>query len=227
MAKPDLDDGWFMLAHELDAALDAADFTKAARVVLREVKAQIFGPRRLRVATISPSEIARGVGRPRQFGVRGVAELVASRALLRVAEGTYRFAKDYESWTWKDGSPRLTPDEVAWAKSAPERACFVTSREMSHKRSSDISLDVKVTSREMSDDISLDVKIVPPPDPPYKAEEGRRKETPLSPPRGGRASEGVFPLRKRRRPDADPPAVARRKAVANDRFPADFFKDEE
>ena len=79
MAKPDLDDGWLKYAHELDAALAVADFTKGARIVLREVFSQVFGPAKSKTARLSPSEIGRRVGMARQNVMRGIDELLNAR----------------------------------------------------------------------------------------------------------------------------------------------------
>jgi len=121
MAKPDCDDGWLKYAHELDAALAVADFTKGARVVLREVFAQIFGPAKLRSAALSPTDIGTRVGMRREHVARAVKELADANALVRLKDGSYRFNKDYESWL-HNGSPRLTPGEVAYCRNAPAQA---------------------------------------------------------------------------------------------------------
>jgi hypothetical protein len=118
-AKPDCDDGWLKYAHELDAALAVADFTKGARIVLREVFSQIFGPAKLRHAKLSPAEIGGRVGMARSHVMRGITELVDSGVLARSADGSYKFIKDYESWTYK-GARRLSEAEVVYCHSAPK-----------------------------------------------------------------------------------------------------------
>jgi hypothetical protein len=120
-AKPDCDDGWLKYAHELDAALAVADFTKGARIVLREVFSQIFGPAKLRHARLSPAEIGGRVGMARPHVMRGITELVDSGVLARSADGAYKFIKDYESWTYK-GARRLSEAEVVYCHSAPRIA---------------------------------------------------------------------------------------------------------
>lgn len=120
-AKPDLTDGWLPYAHELDAALAVADFTKGARLVLREVFAQIFGMAKLKSATLSPSGIASVAGMMREHVSRAIKELVDSGVLVRLGDGTYRFIKDYESWTRK-GEPRLTQTELGYCRSARDSA---------------------------------------------------------------------------------------------------------
>jgi len=52
---------------------------------------------------------------------RAVRELMEANALVRGQDGTYRFNKNYESWTRND-RPRLSPTEVQFCKSAPARA---------------------------------------------------------------------------------------------------------
>jgi hypothetical protein len=121
MAKPDCDDGWLPYAHELDAALAVADFTKGARIVLREVFAQIYGLAKRKHAELSPTEIGGRIGMARSHVMRGITELVGSGVLIRRPDGLYRFIKDYESWTYK-GAPRLSPMEVCYCKHAPKTA---------------------------------------------------------------------------------------------------------
>lgn len=122
MAKPDTEDGWIPYAHELDAALAAADFKKGARIVLRDVFAQIFGigrvgKARLQPAVISPSDLAQRTGLTKREVVRSLHDLVLCRVLKRIDRGTYSFLKDYECWIWPDGSPRLSKVELAWCAS--------------------------------------------------------------------------------------------------------------
>lgn len=133
MAKPDLDDGYLRYAHELDAALACADFTKGARIVLREVFSQVFGPARSRTARVFPSELARASGAGKSNLCRAVRELCDSGVLRKISECEYGFVKDYESWT-KGRLPRLTPEEISYARLAPSRA-------MSHKRTSGVNPD--------------------------------------------------------------------------------------
>jgi hypothetical protein len=130
VANPDTDDGWFKLAHELDAALAVADFSKGARIVLREVFAQVFGKAKRRHAALSPSDLARRTGMDKSHVVRAIRELVDSGVLQKVGEGVYKFIKDYESWTRPGPAvakgqplsprlPRLSKVEVAFAANAP------------------------------------------------------------------------------------------------------------
>ncbi len=123
MAKPDCDDGWLKYAHELDAALALADFSKCARLVLREVFAQIFGPARAKTAQILPAEVARRSGQQRENVWRAIRELVESCVLRLEADGSYRFLKDYESWLgWarggSSGQPRFTSEEISYCRHA-------------------------------------------------------------------------------------------------------------
>jgi hypothetical protein len=120
MAKPDCDDGWFKLSHELDAALAVADFTKGARIVLREVFSQIYGPAKRTIAVISAADLGRRYGRPRQYFSRALEELDASGSIRRLDPNRVRFAKDYSGWTFTDGSPRLTTAEISACSVAPQ-----------------------------------------------------------------------------------------------------------
>ncbi len=127
MAKPDCDDGWLKYAHELDAALAVADFSKGARIVLREVFAQIFGLSPRPRATLSASAIARRSGLKQPNVSRAIRELMEAGVLHRESDGSYRFLKGYWTWTTasRGGSARaalLTPVEVAYCQSAPSIA---------------------------------------------------------------------------------------------------------
>lgn len=151
LAKPDTDDGWLKYAHELDAALACADWSKGARIVLKEVFAQIFGPAKRRIAQLSPSELARRYGAEKSNIVRATRELVSGCALVRVNHGWYRFNKNYEEWT-RNGHSRLSPAEIKWAKDAPQIA-------MSYKN---ISGD-KSDTRAETDLISMETSLTPRP----------------------------------------------------------------
>jgi hypothetical protein len=133
VASPDLDDGYLRYAHELDAALACADFTKGARIVLREVFAQVFGPARSRIARIHPSVLACRTGMDKGNLCRAIRELVDSGVLIRGGECEFMFVKDYERWT-KKGAPRLSEDEISYARMAPETA-------MSYKREYGVNPD--------------------------------------------------------------------------------------
>lgn len=110
MAKPDLDDGYLRIAHELFAALALAGFTKWEWAVLNEVLDQLYGPRKGPTAFLYPSEIARHVSTYKQSIGRAITDLVAAGVLVKTGEGEYAFVKDYERWT-RRGKPRLTSFE--------------------------------------------------------------------------------------------------------------------
>jgi hypothetical protein len=121
MAKPDTDDGWIKMAHELHAALAFADFTKAQQVVLDYVFSQSFGPAKRRVVDLSPSDLATLTGLDKGSVGHAIAGLVSDGVLVKAALCRYVFAKDYERWQ-KGGKPRLRPVEVAYIKGAPTRS---------------------------------------------------------------------------------------------------------
>jgi hypothetical protein len=121
MAKPDTDDGWIKMAHELHAALAFADFTKAQQVVLDYVFSQSFGPAKRRVVDLSPSDLATLTGLDKGSVGHAIAGLVSDGVLVKAALCRYVFAKDYERWQ-KAGKPRLRPVEVAYIKGAPTRS---------------------------------------------------------------------------------------------------------
>jgi hypothetical protein len=114
MAKPDTDDGWIKLAHELFAALMLADLTKAERMILHEVLNQMYrGPVKHRTATIKPAELCQRLGCLREYAWKGLKGLVDAGILIKQKPDTFTFVKDYESWTRKGGKvAMLSPREA-------------------------------------------------------------------------------------------------------------------
>lgn len=126
MAKPDLNDGYLMVAHELMAAVMTAHVPQEARVVLFEVFSQLYGPAKLKEAILAPPEIARRTGLKPANVWRGIGFLVTNGMLVRdPASGTYRWVKDYARWG-VEGKPLLSPQMASYAVHAPMLA-------MSHK----------------------------------------------------------------------------------------------
>lgn len=120
MAKPDLDDGFIRVAHDLDAALAIADFTKGARIVLREVFAQAFGKGARSLVEIHVGNIAKRSDTKRQYISRGFRELIDSNILIEDTEsGFYAFNKRYETWT-KGGEKRISEGGLAYCRGAKE-----------------------------------------------------------------------------------------------------------
>lgn len=131
-ASPQCEDGFLLLAHELDAALSVAGFGLWESLVLRLVREQIYGIGRPRSAVLTPSEVAARIGGDRRHAHRAIESLIASGVLVRESQDTYRFVKDYTAWT-KRGKPRLSPEAVRFAKeSAPKRRSEASSRKMTH-----------------------------------------------------------------------------------------------
>lgn len=157
MAKPDCDDGWFKLAHELAGAMEVADFTKAERVVLRFVFLQVFGPARRKLAELSPTDIARRAGMQKQNVDRAIKSLVAGGTLQHRGGRLYRFVKDYDQWT-RNGAPRLSPAERAWVAGNPALAMWYQQDPMSSGEMTDketpckhvIQRDDGLSSNEMT-----------------------------------------------------------------------------
>jgi hypothetical protein len=112
--SPQLEDGYIRYAHELDAALAYADFTKGARIVLREVFAQMFGPADRRTVKLSPTELGKLFEVNKGFFGRAIRELTDSNVLEKLGECEYRFVKDYGRWT-KNGHRRLSETEMKLA----------------------------------------------------------------------------------------------------------------
>jgi hypothetical protein len=120
MAKPDTDDGWLRYAHELDAALAVADFTKGERIVLREVFSQTFGPAKRQWVELSPTNIATRLGCDKGYIGKAIASLASAGVLERSAKA-HRFVKNYETWTRGDAL-MLRPSEVVYCRNAVRQA---------------------------------------------------------------------------------------------------------
>jgi hypothetical protein len=136
--KPDTDDGWIKLAHELDAALSVADFSKVANMVLCEVRAQVYGPAKRKRAFISPTEFGNVIGQKKQNVGRAIKELEDSGAVERHFGGWLTFRKHYRKWTATDGTPRFTREELAWIASAPSRALLYKRQDDTENPSSNL-----------------------------------------------------------------------------------------
>lgn len=111
MAKPDCNDGFMMLAHELFAALALAGFNRWEWAVIREVLSQVYGPKRSRTATLSPSEIAGRLGTFKESIMRATRSLVDAGVIVKLDGLEYRFVKDYERWR-KGENPLLGERET-------------------------------------------------------------------------------------------------------------------
>jgi hypothetical protein len=111
VAKPDLEDGYLRLAHELFAAVCCAGLNKWEMIVLREVFDQIYGPRKAPTAFLYPTDIARRWGTFKESIVRAIRSMVDAGILRRRAEAEVAFVKDYEKWS-RGGKPRLSTAEI-------------------------------------------------------------------------------------------------------------------
>ena len=157
-ASPQCEDGFLQLAHELDAALSVAGFGVWESLVLRLVREQIYGMGRPRVARLSPSQVASRINGDRRHAHRAIESLIASGVLVREAEDTYRFIKDYTTWT-KRGKPRLSADAIAFAQgSAPKKASPLSSRKMTNPTPSKTATTPSLSSHKMTAVISRDDK---------------------------------------------------------------------
>jgi Bacteriophage replication protein O len=113
VAKPDLDDGYLRLAHELFAAVCCAGFNKWEMVVLREVFDQIYGPHKFPAARLFPTAIATDADTSRQAIHRAIDSLAKSGVIARRSDGEFAFIKDYERWS-KGGVPRFSRSEIGF-----------------------------------------------------------------------------------------------------------------
>ena len=157
-ASPQCEDGFLQLAHELDAALSVAGFGVWESLVLRLVREQIYGMGRPRVARLSPSQVASRINGDRRHAHRAIESLIASGVLVREAEDTYRFIKDYTVWT-RRGKPRLSADAIAFAQgSAPKKSTAASSRKMTNPTPSKTATVPSLSSHKMTAVISRDDK---------------------------------------------------------------------
>lgn len=141
MAKPDLEQGYLRIAHELHAALACAGFGRDEQIIIHEAFAMIYGPALLKEFQLSPSDIAKRYGLAKQHMSRAIQSLVNCGVLVRVGFN-FRFVKDYERWTWK-GESRFTESMIAEIRKAPKAA-------MDHKRKSVIKNDDESNIAESS-----------------------------------------------------------------------------
>jgi hypothetical protein len=121
VAKPDLKDGYFLIAYELMAAVAAAGFNRGAQIVLCEVFAQIYGLAKRKEAVLSPSDIAHRTKYDRSNLIRSIRELTKANVLVNVGEIRYRFNKDYETWKLNE-TPEQRSLRLAYSRFAPTLA---------------------------------------------------------------------------------------------------------
>jgi hypothetical protein len=121
VAKPDLKDGYFLIAYELMAAVAAAGFNRGAQIVLCEVFAQIYGLAKRKEAVLSPSDIAHRTKYDRSNLIRSIRELTKANVLVNVGEVRYRFNKDYETWKLNE-TPEQRSLRLAYSRFAPTLA---------------------------------------------------------------------------------------------------------
>lgn len=99
MASPQLENGFAMIASELVAAIFIADFPKYEKVVLADILLSLYGPQKLKAATIDHIRLAGMIGVDPRITRRAVAALIKRGVIKERANGTFTFVKDWESWT--------------------------------------------------------------------------------------------------------------------------------
>ena len=125
VAKPDLDDGWIPMSHELFCALNIADFTKAQGIVVDRMLSQQFGPAKAAYAVVIPKEVALEMGCIRQTIEKGIDQLLTAGIIGEIEEisRAYRFLKNYAAWLDNKGKVcRFTDLELRYIALAPSRA---------------------------------------------------------------------------------------------------------
>jgi hypothetical protein len=99
MARPQTENGFVMIALDLFAAIMAADLPNREMIVLAEVLLQSYGPMKRRDVHLDPPTIEHYTGLHRNNVHRAIRGLVEGGILRRNADGSFRFVKDWESWT--------------------------------------------------------------------------------------------------------------------------------
>ncbi len=115
MRYPQLEDGFFLYAHELDAAIATVGFGRYESVILREIRAAIFGPAKMKTVLVSPSDIAKRSGLSRSALSESLHKLVAMNVLIQDEDGReVRLNKAYELWRDPRGKPLFTAKMVEY-----------------------------------------------------------------------------------------------------------------
>jgi hypothetical protein len=99
VAKPQTENGFVMIALDLFAAIMVADLPNRCMIVLAEHLVQSYGPAKKRDVLLDPVTIEGHTGLHRNNVRRAIGELTDAQILGRHPGGTFRFNKDYESWT--------------------------------------------------------------------------------------------------------------------------------
>jgi hypothetical protein len=98
MARPQVEEGFVMIALDLFTALLTADIPNGEAILLAEVLSQSYGPQKRRNVHLDLVEMEHRTGVHRNNVRRAIAGLVAANILARNDDGTYWFLKDWEAW---------------------------------------------------------------------------------------------------------------------------------
>jgi hypothetical protein len=156
--KPDTDDGWLKIAHELAAALDTAGFGKVERVALNVVFSQTYGRAKRKTAILSPTEIGHRWGYAKQSVERSIKSLCVANVLKKTPGGEYQFNKLYRTWVSGQES-RFTKQELEAIGQAPKFATtsststLTVSIPVSADVDTYVSADVDTYSKPVSADV--------------------------------------------------------------------------
>jgi len=121
-----------MLATDLHVAIAAAQLGTAESLVLGVAINQLYGPKKMPLASLSAAEIAKKTGLKKTSLIRARNSLVAYGLLEETAEG-YRFHKDYEAWM-RNGRPMLSATMVEYAASFILRPSSTKPKGVAQKR---------------------------------------------------------------------------------------------
>lgn len=131
MAKPQLEHGRVEIALDLFVAIMTADFSNREMIVLSEAILQAYGPKKLRNLELIPGAIEVYSGLRRDNALRGIRALLDRNVIKENPGGTFRFNKDYESWTFHPDNQPFRKRLIRFANSAFERFQYLI--EMSKK----------------------------------------------------------------------------------------------
>jgi hypothetical protein len=98
MARPQVEEGFVMIALDLFVALLTADIPNGEAIILAEVLSQCYGPVKRRRVHLDLAEIEHRTGVHRNNVRRAIGGLIEANILARNDDGTYSFLKDWEAW---------------------------------------------------------------------------------------------------------------------------------
>ncbi len=112
-----------MIALDLFPAILSAGLSTYAQTVLAEALLRFYGPQKVESVVFHTADVSEITGLDRRNARRAIVELVEANVLIEVAEFTYQFNKDFETWTPKQGklAERLEGGLLRWINNCNSR----------------------------------------------------------------------------------------------------------